>query len=90
MLEDGQEDPAQVVAPLELELTQVRRDKFATKASSASSSDSAGPDELDALPGHAAVYNTFNVQWHLTSRSTHRAFQTAARTAWKVAATSGE
>jgi putative transposase len=26
---------------------------------------------------HAAVYNTFNVQWHLISRTTHRWFRTA-------------
>jgi transposase-like protein len=38
---------------------------------------------------HAAVYNTFNVQRHLTSRSTHRVFRAAALTTWKVAATSG-
>jgi transposase-like protein len=32
---------------------------------------------------HAVVYNTFNVQRHLISRSTHR--QTAAHQSWRVA-----
>ena len=36
---------------------------------------------------HAAVYNTFNVQRHLTSRSTQRVFRAAALTTWKAAAT---
>ena len=31
---------------------------------------------------HAAVYNTFNVQRHLTSARTHRAFRTAAMDTW--------
>jgi transposase-like protein len=38
---------------------------------------------------HAAVYNTFNVQRHLTNRSTHRVFRAAALTTWKAAATAG-
>ena len=38
---------------------------------------------------HAAVYNTFNVQRHLTSRSTHRVLRAAALTTWKQAATAG-
>jgi putative transposase len=35
------------------------------------------------LSSHAAVYNTFNVQRHLTSASTHRAFRGAAMTTWR-------
>jgi hypothetical protein len=31
---------------------------------------------------HAAVYNTFNVQRHLSSAQTHRALRTAPMTAW--------
>jgi transposase-like protein len=38
---------------------------------------------------HAAVYNAFNVQRHLTSRSTHRVLRAAALTTWKVASTAG-
>ncbi len=38
------------------------------------------------LSTHAAVYNTFNVQRHLISAGTHRAFQTAAVDTWRVAA----
>jgi transposase-like protein len=34
---------------------------------------------------HAAVYNTFNVQRHLISRSTHRQFRTAAHNGWSNA-----
>lgn len=34
------------------------------------------------LSSHAAVYNTFNVQRHLTSASTHRAFRGAAMSTW--------
>jgi transposase-like protein len=34
------------------------------------------------LSSHAAVYNTFNVQRHLTSASTHRAFRTVAMNTW--------
>ena len=37
------------------------------------------------LSSHAATYNTFNVQRHLTSASTHRAFRTSAMTAWRDA-----
>ena len=39
------------------------------------------------LSMHAAVYNTFNVQRHLTSASTHRSFRAAAMDTWRVAAT---
>ncbi len=35
------------------------------------------------LSSHAAVYNTFNVQRHLTSASTHRAFRAAAMSTWR-------
>jgi len=35
------------------------------------------------LSCHAATYNTFNVQRHLTSASTHRVFQASARQAWR-------
>jgi transposase-like protein len=38
------------------------------------------------LSTHAAVYNTFNVQRHLTTRPTHRAFRAAAMNAWREAA----
>jgi putative transposase len=35
---------------------------------------------------HAAVYNTFNVQRHLISRSTQRYFRTTAHNSWSDAA----
>ena len=38
------------------------------------------------LSTHAAVYNTFNVQRHLTSATTHRAFRAAAINTWREAA----
>ena len=34
------------------------------------------------LSAHAAVFNTFNVQRHLTSASTHRTFRAAAMNTW--------
>jgi putative transposase len=34
---------------------------------------------------HAAVSNTFNVQRHLISRTTHRRFRTAAHQSWRAA-----
>ena len=37
------------------------------------------------LSAHAALYNTFNVQRHLTSASTHRAFRAAAMNTWRTA-----
>jgi putative transposase len=37
------------------------------------------------LSTHAAVYNTFNVQRHLTSARTHRALRAAAMTTWRTA-----
>jgi transposase-like protein len=37
------------------------------------------------LSTHAAVYNTFNVQRHLTSASTHRSFRAAAMDTWRFA-----
>ena len=37
------------------------------------------------LSTHAAVYNTFNVQGHLTTRLTHRALRAAAMNAWREA-----
>jgi putative transposase len=39
------------------------------------------------LAAHAAVYNTFNVQRHLTSARTHRAFRAAAMNTWREAVT---
>jgi len=36
------------------------------------------------LSTHAAVYNTFNVQRHLTSAQTHRALRTAAMDTWRT------
>ena len=36
------------------------------------------------LSTHAAVYNTFNVQRHLTSAQTHRARRAAAMTTWRT------
>ena len=33
----------------------------------------------------AAVYNTFNVQWHLIKRRTHRQFRAAAHNSWRGA-----
>jgi transposase-like protein len=35
------------------------------------------------LSAHAAVYNTFNVQRHLTSAQTHRVLRTAAMSTWR-------
>ena len=35
------------------------------------------------LSAHAAVYNTFNVQRHLTSAKTHRAFRATAMQTWR-------
>jgi putative transposase len=37
------------------------------------------------LSAHAAVYNTFNVQRHLTSARTHRSFRAAAMNTWRAA-----
>jgi transposase-like protein len=37
------------------------------------------------LSAHAAVYNIFNVQRHLTSAQTHRTFRAAAMNAWREA-----
>src|SRR6202158_3051579 len=37
------------------------------------------------LSTHAAVYNTFNVQRHLTSAQTHRALRSGARDTWRTA-----
>ena len=37
------------------------------------------------LSTHAAVYNTFNVQRHLTSARTHRTFRAAAMNMWRAA-----
>jgi putative transposase len=37
------------------------------------------------LSTHAAVYNTFNVQRHLTSTQTHRVLRAAAMTTWREA-----
>jgi putative transposase len=38
------------------------------------------------LSTHAAVYNIFNVQRHLTSARTHRIFRAAAMSMWLEAA----
>jgi putative transposase len=38
------------------------------------------------LSTHAAVYNTFNVQRHLTTRRTYRAFRATAMSTWREAA----
>jgi len=37
------------------------------------------------LSTHAATYNTFNVQRHLTSARTHRAFRASAMNIWRAA-----
>jgi putative transposase len=37
------------------------------------------------LSTHAAAYNTFNVQRHLTSAQTHRTLRAAAMTTWREA-----
>ena len=37
------------------------------------------------LSTHATVYNTFNVQRHLTSANTHRGFRAAAMDTWRTA-----
>jgi putative transposase len=38
------------------------------------------------LSSHAAVFNTFNVQRHLTSAQTHRTLRAAAMKTWREAA----
>jgi transcriptional regulator with XRE-family HTH domain len=38
------------------------------------------------LSVHAATYNTFNVQWHLISANTHRAFRASAMQIWREVA----
>jgi hypothetical protein len=40
------------------------------------------------LSSHAAVYNSFNVQRHLISATTHRAFRATAMNTWREAAAS--
>jgi len=35
------------------------------------------------LSAYAAVYNTFNVQRHLTSAQSHRVLRTAAMSTWR-------
>ena len=35
------------------------------------------------LSAHAAVYNTFNVQRHLTSAQSHRVLRAAAMNTWR-------
>jgi transposase-like protein len=37
------------------------------------------------LSTHAVVYNTFNVQRHLTSARTHRSLRAAAMNTWRAA-----
>ena len=37
------------------------------------------------LSTHAAVYNTFNVQRHLTSAQTHRVLRAEAMNTWRTA-----
>ena len=37
------------------------------------------------LSAHAAVYNTFNVQRHLTSAQSHHVLRAAAMTTWREA-----
>jgi putative transposase len=37
------------------------------------------------LSTHAAVYNTLNVQRHLTSAQTHRALRAVAMDTWRTA-----
>jgi transposase-like protein len=37
------------------------------------------------LSTRAAVYNTFNIQRHLTSASTHRGFRAVAMDTWRTA-----
>ena len=38
-----------------------------------------------SLSTHAAVYNTFNVQRHLSSARTHRTLRAAAMSTWREA-----
>jgi transposase-like protein len=37
------------------------------------------------LSTHAAIYNTFNVQRHLSTRQTHRALRSEAMSTWRDA-----
>jgi putative transposase len=39
------------------------------------------------LSTHAAIYNTFNVQRHLTSAKTHRTLRAEAMSTWRHAVT---
>jgi putative transposase len=39
------------------------------------------------LSTHAAVFNTFNVQRHLTSAQTHRTLRTTAMSTWREVVT---
>jgi hypothetical protein len=41
----------------------------------------------EILIGPCGVYNTFNVQRHLTSAQTHRVLRAAAMTTWREAVT---
>src|ERR1017187_479621 len=41
------------------------------------------------LSSHAATYNTFNVQRHLTSARTHRAFRASAMQTWREVVAAG-
>jgi transposase-like protein len=44
---------------------------------------SAVPSAQKFLSTHAAIYNTLNIQGHLTSAQAHRVLRTAAMTTWR-------
>ena len=46
---------------------------------------SRAPAPREILSAHAAVYNTFNVQRHLTSAQSHRLLRAAAMSTWREA-----
>jgi hypothetical protein len=56
----------------------------ATTRAQAAAVQSAGSAQR-FLSMHAAVHNTFNLQRHLVSRRTLRAFRTEASQAWQIA-----
>ena len=62
--------------------------EFASADAAAGAQDAAVQESGSAqkfLSTHAAVYNTFNVQRHLTSAQTHRALRAAAMDTWRTA-----
>jgi GMP synthase-like glutamine amidotransferase len=62
--------------------------EFASANAAAGAQDAAVQEPGSAqrfLSSHAAVYNTFNVQRHLTSAQTHRELRAVAMDTWLTA-----